>query len=1258
MALRLVSDADYKAFLEYKRANEVKQAPEPAAQPRATRQRAIITYPTKKTDLTKKRVLQTQEQEIKQMANKFDPQRVDTMAPLIREKQIFQDLTNYFNYTKTATKRIAKQLVQPTNQSVQIFGTMIGVFISGGRRDDPRKMEYYEVEKNPIFPYHGPEPIRFQIAQMLSVILSSNGYVDATFFVPPGYEYKGRSLEELDDFAYHRRTADNNKTKFQMTVFNVPYSQITRGGEVDERKLPKRGNQYLSLRLKDGKAPNICYIAENQVWNMSDCECVIDYLVSKKKVPRNLIIEDLDELKIKYDDGISVQDFEALLQKMHLGYYLLGPDFRLLSKYPSDQNKKIDIVCLINNNHVYPIENADLVQMCKRKEVNDQIFKFDLKTVDFKSETEKPVIVESKNLDTLAYDFFAQGLMPSLMSFRGSSISALHHENKVYMANENYSLVLESCKLFGIEFENQTLPKLCFQICESFHKMPTECTFTHDSWARFGMGQLLPVSYYFEDSTEVTLSQIDISRFYTSILYGRSADWCLIDKFCDWVSGSPTQIHPGFYRVYRKVVLGQGYIVVGEYKIIDHALLTYLVEQGYMDLSDVCEFVLAKRVIKPEFFRGMVEHFYKNYPDSKILKQLFNNFIGYLAIQERKTSNGFLTSSKDTAETFAKCYSGHVYQLEGQAQTQPLYKVVTQTHTDKTKNYRPLWNQVINQSYIELDKMINALMKPGRKIYAIKTDCLLISGLDEVYAKKPTKATLQTIGKYYHEGDLTPEHYQPRRTHGDLIYLYRHRRETQEKQPQEIPELLTRGQGFILNGRAGTGKSYTVNNVIIPKLRELKQTFKILTPTHMAGNNYECYQTLSSYFTQEKPIKYNWLLIDEYSMVGKYYFSRLHDLKTQGTKIILVGDLNQALPIEQVPLDYSDSMCLKEMTDFNLIGLTKVQRYDMQLYEAAERLLLDGLCQIQTVKAIVADALHVCYTNAKVKELNDAFKALKAPADLIPMMCLSNTPDYSNGQLVYFDPVKKIYLDYTTQEQLKQPTKENFVLAYAVTCHKVQGQTFHKSVQIHEAAKMDKHLLYTAITRVKSFSQVTIYGTVRQHYADYEFKHLAENAVKTETGAIYKLLDGADVIYVGCVQDAKRIAKRMEEHKLSGKKFTSYTSEPFVYYSTRQLFNRETEEINKELDKGSKLVNCLKVDTMRAIREQREKFKKALQFVPLEPFKLAENVLLGYIVKTEDRVYFKVQQKKIKEWRVGRRTLEDTLKLATEFQKEFSKLTL
>ena len=79
---------------------------------------------------------------------------------------------------------------------------------------------------------------------------------------------------------------------------------------------------------------------------------------------------------------------------------------------------------------------------------------------------------------------------------------------------------------------------------------------------------------------------------------------------------------------------------------------------------------------------------------------------------------------------------------------------------------------------------------------------------------------------------------------------------------------------------------------------------------------------------------------------------------------------------------------------------------------------------------------------------------------------------------------------------------------------------------------------------------------------------------------------------------------------------------------------------------------------MRAIREQREKFKKALHFVPLEPFKLAENVLLGYIVKTEDRVYFKVQQKKIKEWRVGRRTLEDTLKLATEFQKEFSKLTL
>lgn len=1241
MAKRLIDEREYGEFLKFKQAQKEKQTP----QKRITRKTAL-TNPTEET----KKIVVNQKGPLKPSYETTDVKDYND-----RQHKLFNELKDYFSYSTDKAKKLAKILASPTDQTAQVSGTVVGA------RHMHNDTIYEILETNPTFPYHGEKTVRFQIAQLLSQLLATgnNGYApDAIFFVPPNFEFSNKTIEELLPYSYHRTTADNNKTKFHITIFDAPFNKIVRNGEIDEQVDKKTLKRYLTLRLRDGKAPNLCYIAENQIWNSSDCECIIDYLVAKRKVPRHLIIQDLDNLKIEYANGIAIEDFEKLLQSHGLGYYFIGPNLTILSKYPSEDHRKINIVCFINNGHCYPIENPVLIDMCKRKEIGEPVFKFDLKKIDFATDNVK--IIEEKNLDRLISEFTAKNLMPSVVSFTGSCVTAIHHEKNIYMSNENYTLVKEACEEFGIKFENQTLPKICFQVCESFHQLPTECTYTADSWQRFQSGNVLPITSYFESAITEPIHQIDISRFYTSILFQRVDDWALIDKFCDWIQSAPIEIKPGFYRLTKEIVIGCGYIQIEKFKVIDHSLLKYLVTNGYCELNDICEYVYANRIIKATFFRDMVEHFYTNHGNSKILKQLFNNFIGYLAIQENRQSTGFITTSKDTAEIFAKCYNGNIYEIENE---QKIYKVVTQSKKEKKNNYRPLWNQVINESYIKLDQMIIALLKPGRKIYAIKTDCILISGLDEQPEPKPKKATLETIGKYYSEGVLTPTEYNPRLSHGQNIYMHQHRRETHERNEEEIKIMLESKQGFKLEGIAGTGKTWIVNNVIIPRLKELNQTYKILTPTHMAGTNYENYQTLSSYFAHEKTVRYDWLLIDEYSMISRYFFDRLHTLAIShsnansnanaNTNIILIGDLNQALPIEKIPTDYSNSLCLSEITNFNRVTLTRIQRYDEALFTQAQNLLKNGTCDIPIINVLNRSALHICYTNAECDKLNNL---LSTDQQIKPMMCLTNSANFSNGQLVAYDSGTKKYLDYNTHKQLeKQPTEEFFKLAYACTAHKIQGQTFTKPIVIHESTKMNKNLFYTAITRVKKLTDVKVFLRQKEEYKDYHFRHEFTDAMKMETGAIYKLYQNGKCIYVGCVQDEKRLKKRFEEHRIDGKIFNETKQETFLYYSTKQLFAKETEEIIKEMEKKAPLVNALKIDTLKGIREQKAKIQKALEFVELKPFHLEEKKLLGYIIESGNNIYFQIQRKNIKKWQVGRRTREDTLKLAIEFQKEYSK---
>lgn len=1178
-----------------------------------------------------------------------------------RKEEAKRNLKNFFNYNPNKIAKISKELAKAPNKSIQLFGTIVSIAF---HRDNTNRFGRLEEvnEINPIFPYYGNDSLRYVLSMRCVNYLRENmtnlsHSPDVVCFFPRGVEWQNiESKLIIENYRPYSSTwlqmdlFDEDDTIFESAVYDVPYDFRDEEGTAG-RVAAQPYAVYKNLRLKLSKAPLINYIGESSLWCSDNDECVFDYICAKKKLQRSEVAAYFDEMKLDYKNGVSLEDFEKYLSYMKWGYCIIGPDFRIISKMASPQKKEIDIICLVNNSHVYPVENKTLQSLTNMKGVGDLVLEFSKKLIDFKDQN--TIILETANLDLKLNELMEKSKkMPLLVGFNGVHCDMIHFDDKIYCCNQNYKLVKENCELFKIDFCNQSLPKLCFEICNKFHKMPPECSFTNDSFERFSVGGLLPIVSYFEEKAEenTTLEQIDISRFYTSILYNNSSTYAMFDKFNDWVQGVPDKIKPGFYRLREAVEMGKGYIKIGSDRLVCHTLLKYLVDMGYTDLNNVYEYVLSGREIDSSFFSEMVEHFYKNYPDSKILKQLFNNFIGYLGIIEKNSSSGFVTSCQDTAQTFARAFNGVVHKNDFTESS--LYKVVFKKREPKVRNYRPLWQQVINFSYIQMDKMINALIDDSCKLYAIKTDCLVVSGIQREFTEKPVKANLETIGGFYREKSDS-KLYVARANYSDRYYYYLPPRKVEtikENIEEEIKKLISRNCGFQLVGVAGTGKTYIIKNVVLPLLANKKH--RILTLTHMAGSNYDSYCVLSSYFApRAKPPNYDYLIIDEFSMIPSYYMEQLHKLHQQGTKIILVGDTNQCLPIEINAKNYNNSMCINEMTDFYRVELSKIQRYDEKLFLESQNLLNNGVCSLQEAKEITSDYLHLAFTNKKRLEIN---KLLKKDQKIIPQICLTNSNKMSNGQLVLYDTENKIYLDYNTKQKLEyQPINEEFDLAFCITIHKAQGQTFNRKICLHECGKYDLNLFYTAITRCRRWSDVYYMGSLRNKYLKYEFRHYCRSALSLTTGAIYKLYRSGECIYVGCVEDCVRLGKRILEHK--GKNFDRYEYVSVMYYNVNSLYDHETLAIEEELKKGSKLLNCQKIDMVKSMTEKINLIKEALKFVALDK----APVLKGYIVKKKDCYVFRVsltgnKKKDIKEFAIGKRSEEEALKLCLDFQKRYS----
>ena len=321
----------------------------------------------------------------------------------------------------------------------------------------------------------------------------------------------------------------------------------------------------------------------------------------------------------------------------------------------------------------------------------------------------------------------------------------------------------------------------------------------------------------------------------------------------------------------------------------------------------------------------------------------------------------------------------------------------------------------------------------------------------------------------------------------------------QEQALQVVRDWLSSDrQTLSIGGYAGTGKTS-----LIPYIRKLAHGRRVAVAAYtnraamvLCSKGIRDAQTIHQLmydmvskepmrFERRSHLPYDLVIVDESSMIGD---TVNRDLTYFGKKVLYVGDPGQIGPV-------NDGESVITNPDY---CLTTPHRFDNSSIEARANLVREGkpVSGIHKAQAdLSAYDVILCYTNEKRRWLNSRIRGKARSARISDkIVACRNFYDYGvyngevgtildlptkNSAVVDFGrgPIK--FPMFCMLEPGENPYDRMFNSAqvcdwgWALTVHRAQGSQWPKVLTWYEPG-MDKRLLYTAITRGSSISEVAI----------------------------------------------------------------------------------------------------------------------------------------------------------------------------------------
>ena len=338
---------------------------------------------------------------------------------------------------------------------------------------------------------------------------------------------------------------------------------------------------------------------------------------------------------------------------------------------------------------------------------------------------------------------------------------------------------------------------------------------------------------------------------------------------------------------------------------------------------------------------------------------------------------------------------------------------------------------------------------------------------------------------------------------------------------QLIKDILDSKQSINIDGRAGVGKSTLIKSMQAEMTsRGIK--YISVAPTNKAarvinGQTIHKFIFANSSRKMMTETKYEYIFVDEISMVQEHFYKFFITLKNvrPELKFIIAGDFEQLLPVnDRVECDYKTSPALFELCDGRRLQLSKCRRSDDTLFnmlnplnirniksqdfkQSLNRLYMTNLCHTNIKRKEINNIMMEKYIKMQIDKARESKKKIPTPIQVLaraedetsqdvkllrgmPIIAKRTTEQYDIMNNETFDIIdinedtfKIIVHDSPIEIELKEFSKL-FNIAFCMTIHKSQGQTFNYDYAIHEWNKLDHRLKYVALSRSTRIDNIYI----------------------------------------------------------------------------------------------------------------------------------------------------------------------------------------
>jgi hypothetical protein len=527
-------------------------------------------------------------------------------------------------------------------------------------------------------------------------------------------------------------------------------------------------------------------------------------------------------------------------------------------------------------------------------------------------------------------------------------------------------------------------------------------------------------------------------------------------------------------------------IVDTNFYIIDHVPHKYrcLIQTGITSgyrLNDI-EGCKISYYIEPILIENPFKVFIKKMYDTNKgwAKQIISIFIGNMQRHQMEGHKGiyFKDIITNENEMLLSDHDDHDVKI---GNLHIVYKEYDNLQQHVNTNMLPCAHFVIDQCTLRIRNFIKSL-PPTTKVLGIKTDCVIFKGnLPNIpispniyggFKEIPTKLPKKVIYNPFtdHEYFNIP-----------II----------EKKDFKL------NTNVLLDCIAGAGKTYFLQNTVIPMLKQNNKSFFVTSSQWNAIVDYDdditsMTKLMKTSFVNGKHFhKYDYILIDEIGLLNSQMLKWLYEHKSYNQYIIGAGDKNQLLPVKDtIPFNPLKSKLIQRMFDCK-IKLTRNRRnnYTEEQYkEMRNNTYITTDYEHTNIKQL--PSWNISYTNDTRKMINNlrsknwTDKIGKLPIRKgARIICITNNlkpkniynkqifyvQSYSDNNILLKRYNKDIEVTITYEEYI------NFDLAYCLTLYCVQGLGLpHGQVGFHDINYIKEHVkngLYVMYSRIEDKPQ-------------------------------------------------------------------------------------------------------------------------------------------------------------------------------------------